>query len=353
MVRRIGTNDQRAGVILNWERPGIGALGDVWSFTARLEAAAYSAFDLNQQPNYASIDNTTTARLQPTAALKVSWPLLRILPRGGSLIVEPIAQFILSPNTGSSTYSKVPNEDSLAPEFTDTELFSINRFQGLDRQEGGIRANLGMHLNLTTPALGSFDGLVGQSYRLHADDTFPAYVGLDKYVSDLVGRITYTPSSLLDLTARTRVDHQNFDVHYGELVGSIGPRLLRLSTGYIYSANTPYFFNERPPQGDALLPRNGGAGVRRIEFWPLADRRLRPPRPAERQDGRCRGGWRLRERVLHLRSEVRPPLHGDRRRQRRLDDPGADHAEDGRRVRGACALGDPWPCLAFGAKPRR
>jgi LPS-assembly protein len=255
VVRRIGANDQRINLNAQWERPGIGAWGDVWSVTARVESEAYNAYDINQQPDYAPVNNTTTARAQPTVAVKLAWPLLRSERSGASELIEPIVQLIAAPNTGSSTYREVPNEDSLSPEFTDTELFSLNRFQGVDRQEGGLRANIGLHGTWTTKA-GVFDGLVGQSYRLHPDDTFASYVGLGRRVSDVVGRITYTPSPWFDLTTRARVDHHTLDLHYAEAVGSFGPQFLRVSAGYLYTQNTPYFLDYQPAQGDPNEPRN-------------------------------------------------------------------------------------------------
>ncbi len=255
VLRTIGTNDERANLNAQWERPGIGAWGDVWSLTARVESAAYNAYDLNQQPNFASVNSTNTVRVQPLLALKLSWPLLRSERSGASEVIEPIVQVIAAPNTGSSTYAKVPNEDSLAPEFTDTELFSLNRFQGVDRQEGGLRANVGLHGTWTTKA-GVFDGLVGESFRLHNDDTFPSYVGLGKHASDIVGRITYTPNTWFDLTTRARVDHQNFDVHFAEAVAGIGPQLLRVTGGYLYTPNTPYYLDAQPAQGNPDQPRN-------------------------------------------------------------------------------------------------
>ena len=255
VVRRLGTNDERLNLNAQWERPGIGAWGDVWTVTARVESVAYNAFDLNQQPTYASVNSTSTARVQPTIAVRLNWPLVRIGARGSSEVIEPIVQLIASPNTGSSTYAKVPNEDSLSPEFTDAELFSLNRFGGSDRQEGGVRANVGLHATWTTAA-GVFDGLAGQSYHLHQDDTFPSYVGLGRHASDIVGRVTYTPSGWFDLTTRARVDHTNFNVHFAEAVGNFGPQWLRLSTGYIYSLNTPYFLDYQPQQGDPNERRN-------------------------------------------------------------------------------------------------
>lgn len=255
VVRQIGTNDQRANLNLQWERTGIGALGDVWTLTGRVESETYNAFDLNQQPNYGHVGQSTTVRVQPTLAFKVNWPFVRAGAKGSSLLVEPIVQFVAAPNTSAGMYAAVPNEDSLAPEFSDMTLFSLNRFQGIDRQEGGLRTNLGLHANWTTK-IGMFDGLIGQSYRVHADNTMPAYVGLNRHISDVVARITYTPDKYIDLTVRTRLDNQNYNVHFAEGIASVGPQWLRVSAGYYYSPNTPYFLDFQPAQGNPLMPRN-------------------------------------------------------------------------------------------------
>ena len=54
------------------------------------------------------------------------------------------------PHTGQNKNAQIPNEDSLDFEFTDQNLFSLNRFPGIDRLEGGARANVGLHTALTT-----------------------------------------------------------------------------------------------------------------------------------------------------------------------------------------------------------
>ncbi len=254
ILREIGTNDQRLNLNAQWQRTGIGRLGDVWTATVRLDTETYNAFDFNQQPNYAQYGTSQTFRAQPTIAFKVSWPFLKTFGNS-SLVIEPIAQFIAAPNTGTHMYLRVPNEDSLAPEFTDETLFSLNRFQGTDRQEGGLRANFGLHATWTGPG-GMLDGLIGQSYHLHDSAVMPTYVGLGEHVSDYVGRLTYVPSSFFDITARARVDKNNFDTHFAEALADIGPAWLRLSAGYVYSNVTPFWLYYQPPQGNFYQPRN-------------------------------------------------------------------------------------------------
>ena len=52
--RGIGTNTQRLGGTLNWERPFTGAFGELYGLTLRTDAAAYTATSLDQEPNYCS-----------------------------------------------------------------------------------------------------------------------------------------------------------------------------------------------------------------------------------------------------------------------------------------------------------
>ena len=219
-----------------------GAFGEVYGLTLQNVAAGYTATSLNQNPNYARNTSAETARDHPQVAIDVRWPLVRNGGRLGTQIIEPIAQFVAGPNTGGGARARnIPNEDSLDFEFTDQNLFSLNKFPGVDRLEGGIRANVGLHLNWTVGDA-SVDALVGQSYRAHRDDTFPTGSGLERRASDIVTRTTVTPAAWLDVTGRTRVDNRNGNIRFADAIASTGTPQLRLTGGYIYSAVNPYFF---------------------------------------------------------------------------------------------------------------
>ena len=242
VVRQIGTNTQRAGAVLNWQRPFAGAFGEVYGLTLQNVAAGYTATSLNQNPNYARVGSAETARDHPQAAIEVRWPLVRDGGALGTQTIEPIAQFVAGPNTGGGQRTlRIPNEDSLDFEFTDQNLFSLNKYPGIDRLEGGLRANVGLHLNWTV-GTAAVDALVGQSYREHRDDSFPVGSGLERRASDIVTRTTVTPAPWLDLTGRTRVDNRNGNIRFADAIGSTGTPLLRLNAGYIYSAVNPYFY---------------------------------------------------------------------------------------------------------------
>ena len=246
VFRGEGTNTQRAGASVDWQRPFSGVLGEQYKVTIHADLAAYTATSLNQQPTYGTSGSAEGARAQPTAAAEMRWPFIRDDGVTGTQILEPIVQLIGAPNAGSFLRRNIPNEDGLDFEFTDANLFSINRFPGVDRFEGGARANVGLHANWMMGAT-NIDALVGQSYKEHVDKSTPLLSGLNHHVSDIVARTTITPVSWFDLTARTRVDPRNSSIRFADGVASGGVPLLRLSAGYLYSSTNPYFLFDQSP----------------------------------------------------------------------------------------------------------
>lgn len=262
VLRQVGTNTQRADLRLNWERPVTGAFGDLWKLVLHVDSAAYEAHQLDQNPTWGEQGSATSAQGMPTAALKFNWPLVRDAGSWGSQVIEPIAQIIGAPNgssypvvrnaAGQPIYVKtlIPNEDSLDFEFTDANLFSLNRFPGVDRLEGGPRAAVAMHGAWYFPNGQQIDAQIGQSYREHEDNAFPVGSGLNGTVSDVVSHVSYIPSSYLDFTARERFDPHSFDLRYLDAVASGGPSWLRMSAGYLYSAYNPYLYYDTVPTGN-------------------------------------------------------------------------------------------------------
>ncbi len=211
-------------------------------------------------------------------------------------MIEPILQIIAAPygasygiaqrNGVDYVNSLVPNEDSLDPEFTDANLFSLNRFPGIDRLEGGPRAAAALHGAWYFPSGAVVDGLVGQSYRTKKDNAFPVGSGLQDTISDVVARQTFTPNRFLDLTARERFDHNNFDVRFADALASMGPSWLRVNAGYLYETYNPDLYYDQPPTGTLPgPPRNEVSLGVNTGFGRYTLRRLRPSRRANRQDG--------------------------------------------------------------------
>ena len=245
VIRTDGSKDARGALTLDWQRPFTGYYGDLWKLDFHLDAAAYEGTDLNQQPNFYPVAATSTARALPQVALDFRWPWLRSGGGWGSQLIEPIAQIIVAPNIGNQPALGIPNEDSLALQFTDANLFGFNRFPGIDRLEGGIRANVALHAAWYLHGRTIFDGLVGQSYRTAKDTSFPVGSGLSGTVSDIVARASLSPTPWLDLTYRTRLSHKDLRARFIDALASVGEPVFRVSTGYLYTATNPYFLYDQ------------------------------------------------------------------------------------------------------------
>jgi LPS-assembly protein len=246
VLRDAGTDDQRLAARVTWTHPFAGLLGERYLFTAQATGAAYHATVLDGQPNYAVGNSADTGHVQPQVALQMNWPFIRDAGSLGSQIVEPIFQVIAGPNTGNSVRDRLPNEDSLAYEFTDATLFALNRFGGYDRNDGGTRANFALHGNWTFRNGSAIDAMVGASWQEHIDENlypqFQPWNGFDtgKHLSNIVGRVSFTPNTWFDVTARGRVDQSTGDINFADAVASFGHKLLKVNAGYFYSATDPF-----------------------------------------------------------------------------------------------------------------
>ncbi|MCQ8277068.1 LPS assembly protein LptD [Acetobacteraceae bacterium KSS8] len=261
IYRANGTSDQRGQLSLNWDRPFHDRWGQIFVFTAHLDSSAYKATKLDLLPNYAGVNAASTAQALPTAALKMNWPFLKSM-RNSSVILEPIVQLIAAPNYGNSRNRNIPNEDSLDYEFTDSTLFNINRHEGVDRLDGGLRANYGLHANWTFGSR-QVDALVGESLQEHIDRNQLPDTGLQTHASDIVARLRFTPVRYLDFTVRDRFDHNTGRTNFADGLFSAGVPLFSVTGGYIYNRHSFYYYynnniyTSAPPQA-YLIPTNEG-----------------------------------------------------------------------------------------------
>ena len=247
IIRDVGTNDQQLGGHLQWDRPLNGPLGTRWNFTAWASGVTYNANVLDNQPNYYNVDVGRGVAGQVQLALKMNWPFLRDAGSLGTQILEPILQVIAAPQSGNSLRNHIPDEDSLDYEFTDSTLFSMNRFNGYDRYDGGVRTNFGVRGEWDFTGGEKIEGLIGASWQQHLDlnqvPQFQPMNGFDEgaHLSDVVGRASFTPDSWFDITARGRVDHRNGDIHFADVIASAGHPIFTLGGGFVYSIDDPYY----------------------------------------------------------------------------------------------------------------
>ena len=259
VVRTDGTNTRRARLSVEWDRPFTGALGDIWTLKLHADAIGYNATDFNLQPNFGPTSRVNTARALPQMAVDVRWPFMRDSGAWGTQLIEPMAELVVAPAVGASQQIRYPNEDSLDFAFTDANLFGFNRFPGVDRLDGGVRANLALHAAWYLDGT-VLDGLIGQSFRTAPDPVFPAGSGLHDTVSDIVARASFSPTHWLDLVYRTRLDHRSLATRMADATATVGGRRLQVTAGYLYTTFDPYYFYDQaqpPPVGSSYyFPRN-------------------------------------------------------------------------------------------------
>ena len=172
-----------------------------------------------------------TGRVMPRLSLEWRYPWVR---RTGKIsqVIEPVATIALSPNGGNP--GRIPNEDSLVFELDETNIFKPSRFPGKDRVEGGQHIAYGLRAGVFGEGGRGATIIIGQSYQFRDDDTFVVGSGLEDNFSDIVGRLTISPSSYLNLTYKTRIDKDSFAARRNEVSASAGPDRFRLSANYLF-----------------------------------------------------------------------------------------------------------------------
>jgi LPS-assembly protein len=217
LLRGIPGDYTRFSAEVDWRRTLITDNGQMFTPFLQLRGDVASVV-VDDQPgvsNYISTGSSALARAMPAAGVEYRYPFIDVAS-WGTQTFEPIAQVILRPN--ETDIGKFPNEDSQSLVFDDSNLFSIDKYSGWDRDEGGGRANVGVQYTAQVNRAGSFNVLFGQSYQLFGVNSFASpditntglESGLDKTVSDYVGRVTYQPNSIYSFTARGRFDEVTF-----------------------------------------------------------------------------------------------------------------------------------------------
>src|ERR1700742_4798101 len=220
-----GTYTRATGEV-DWRRSFTDSAGEIWTPFASIRVDAIDA-EISNQPgvsNFLPVGDTQALRVMPTVGLEYRYPFINAQP-WGSTTVEPIAQVIIRPN---ETYAgKLPNEDSQSMVFDASNLFSVDKFSGYDRVEGGGRANVGVQATTQFDRGGSVNVLFGQSYQLFGLNSFAVAdvtntglnSGLDKPRSDYVARSNIPPTRTYTFSTRARFDEQTASVQRFEAEG--------------------------------------------------------------------------------------------------------------------------------------
>lgn len=241
VFRDQGTDTQRVATRLGYSLPFTDGMGGLWTLRAQSDLAAYGYTDLAGSPNFSTTENNgSTGVANIRAALDWRMPFVRSAGDYGHQVIEPRIQFVGGPLTGNQ--SGIPNEDSIDFEFTDANLFSLNRFAGRDRQEGGTRVDYALRGAWYFPNGGMLEGLAGASYRTQRDGgPFYQGSGLEDRASDYVGRLRVMPTPWLEFLGRGRFDQENGAARFLDLSTSVSFQTQTTVTGgYLYTPAVPY-----------------------------------------------------------------------------------------------------------------
>ncbi len=165
----------------------------------------------------------SSSRVLAVAGADISYPLYRRWS-AATVVVEPLAQIAVSPNarqivvgrdpkTGAKTYL---NEDSVAFEFDETNLFRANKFPGYDLYEDGARINVAGRASVLWDDGRRASFLLGRSFRSQSNDVFATRSGLRGKSSDWIVSADAQPVQGVSLFARARLDADNLSVHRAE-----------------------------------------------------------------------------------------------------------------------------------------
>lgn len=226
--RRDGADSRRAALKTGWHLPYTAPTGEIYEMGVMLNSDLYWVDDVESGNSTVS---GVTGRLFPQAMFRMRYPLIR-REAGSTQSLEPMAAVIVSPNGGNT--SRIPNEDSRDLEFDDTNLFSPNRNTGVDRVDGGQRFIYGVNWGLHGDQGGSVNAFLGQSYRLQSNSSFVRGSGLEKQLSDIVGRVQVRPHDALDFLYRFRFDPSGFRAQRNEVQGWARQGWLTVGVNYFF-----------------------------------------------------------------------------------------------------------------------
>jgi LPS-assembly protein len=189
------------------------------------------------------------------------WPLLSVQDAGQS-ILTPVVQVIAA--TDETEEETIGNEDAITLNFDHTSLFLQDRFTGLDRYEGGTRANAGVVYGFTGANGGFARVSLGESFHIAGENSFTADTGLDGTASDLVGAVMLQPWEYLRFTYQARVEEDVSDVNVQE--ASLSLTFDRIAGSLSYADLDAEPASGRPEHQEQIW---GDASYRLGEAWSL------------------------------------------------------------------------------------
>ena len=255
LYRITGDESRRLSGTAKWNMPYISDDGQAIEFEGQIRTDIY---DVSNVPlANGQIYNGLTGREIPQVSATWHYPFINQM-QSSNITIEPVVNFTVSPGGGNP--EKIPNEDSQLPEFTDANLFSSDRYAGLDRVENGPRMSYGVRGQAQIESKEFVDWLVGQEYRLNNDPTFPIANDTSSHWSDYVGKLglIYQP---FNFGYRFRLDNSDFTPNRSEWDAGYNHDPFTINMAYLSLHNDPVLATREVI--------NGNASIRLTDEWSL------------------------------------------------------------------------------------
>ncbi|MBA4792824.1 LPS-assembly protein LptD [Phenylobacterium sp.] len=213
-----GLDSRRVVAQANWRTSFVSTAGVRLEPFVNLRADAYHLSDV---PSEGYGDKSLT-RGMATVGADLSWPFFRRF-NDKTVVLEPLLQVAASPRakqiivgTDSAGEPVYLDEDSLAFEFDETNLFLADKFPGFDLIEGGLRATAAGRATILWDDGRRASLLIGRSFRDEEITAFPERTGLRDTASDWVVAAEAQPLRGLSFFSRARLDGDSLDVRRAE-----------------------------------------------------------------------------------------------------------------------------------------
>ncbi|MCB1591395.1 MAG: LPS-assembly protein LptD [Alphaproteobacteria bacterium] len=223
-----GQDVNRLGLDAGWQRRLVTDFGLLSTFNAHLQGETYHVQDRDDGRSDGS-----ESRAFAFFDARTSYPLARNFEKF-QLMIEPLASLTLAPNVDQD--DGIPNEDSQDVQIDALNLFTPDRFPGLDRVEDRSHVTYGLRTGIYAHD-GSYGNVFfGQSQRFHdGDNPFVEGSGLNEDQSDFVGQISGRYQQDYALDYRFQLANDDLSPQRHEVDASASFNAFSISTRYLYA----------------------------------------------------------------------------------------------------------------------
>lgn len=249
LSRKQGADQNRLSGTLGAQLPFVSDGGHIITATASMRTDYYDFDDVTLAGQPGTVSGSET-RVVPIAALEWRYPLMRRM-EDSSLTIEPVMLAVAQPNGGNQR--EIVNEDSSVVELTDTNIFSIERFPGLDAVDSGARVAYGLRTQYLSSDNDTIELLLGQSYNADSDTPFPNSNEQGENLSDYIGRLAYSTNHYW-MAYRFGIDREDFTPNRSELATAFTYGRYGFNLNYLKVVDNAFLGDSEQAYGGVNFP---------------------------------------------------------------------------------------------------